>query len=289
MKAKTDSQGYLESQYAVEVAFRNALLAQPDSELRETMYVDAYRDAYAQSQALSPDEVDFGYASSEVEAIAPLLVGKTVIDYGCGYGSSTLQIARYAQTVTGCDILPEVVEKAQQRPESAGQVNASFQVVRPAALPFPLHSADVIYLSDVIEHFHPEDAQAFLEQARRVLRPGGLLICLTPHPNYGPSDISRHFVPKGSPSQGFHIQEYTYGQLQDLLASFGFDSFQTPVISPRQLAHVPFGMRAGFMGSPWFRCWAESTPWVMASKFLKRAVGLNRSVYLVAQTPRNPA
>jgi len=286
MKAKTDSPEYLESQYAIEVAFQKALLAQPDASVRETMYVDAYRDAYAQSQALSPEEIDFGYASAEVDAIAPLLQGKTVIDYGCGYGSSTLHIAQYAKSVTGCDILPEVVEGALGRLAPISRQSISFQVVRPADLPFPLHSADVIYLSDVIEHFHPADAEAFLEQARRVLRPGGLLVCITPHPNYGPSDISKHFVPTGARSQGFHIQEYTYQQLSGLLTQFGFVSHKTVALSPRHMAHLPRGLQSALIVSPQFRIWAESCPSVMQSKSLKRILGLNRSVYLMAQTPQ---
>lgn len=285
MKAKTDSREYLERQYAVEVAFHQTLLAQTDAAAREAMYVEAYRDAYAQSQALSPDEIDFGFSSPEVDAISPMLAGKTVIDYGCGYGSSTLHIAGVAKSVTGCDILPEVIDLALSRHQRNHQPNVAFQVVKPADLPFGLHSADVIYLSDVIEHFHPADAEAFLEQAVRVLKPGGHLVCLTPHPNYGPSDISRHFVSRGEPSQGFHIQEYTYASLQALLSRYGFTTFQTPLLSPRQLAKFPAPLKSLLLASPKFRQWAETTPWVMQSRLLRRALGLNRSVYLIAQTP----
>jgi SAM-dependent methyltransferase len=47
-------------------------------------------------------------------------------------------------------------------------------------LPFPDASFEVVYHSHVLEHFSQPNALRFLEQCRRVLRPGGLLRVVVP-------------------------------------------------------------------------------------------------------------
>jgi len=49
-----------------------------------------------------------------------------------------------------------------------------------APLPFPDHFFSVIYGSEVIEHVERAEAAAFLREAHRVLRPGGVLRLTTP-------------------------------------------------------------------------------------------------------------
>jgi len=47
------------------------------------------------------------------------------------------------------------------------------------SLAFSADSFDVVIIADVIEHVR--DINAALTEIARVLRPGGLLICVTPH------------------------------------------------------------------------------------------------------------
>jgi predicted SAM-dependent methyltransferase len=47
-------------------------------------------------------------------------------------------------------------------------------------LPFPSGSVDVIYASHFLEHLRREDARAFLREARRLLRPDGVLRLVVP-------------------------------------------------------------------------------------------------------------
>ena len=80
-------------------------------------------------------------------------------------------------------------------------------------------SIDIAYSNDVAEHLHEDD---LLEHARAVhdaLRPGGVYVCVTPNRLAGPHDISRHFsdVPLG-----FHLREYTVGELAAALRAAGF-------------------------------------------------------------------
>lgn len=49
-----------------------------------------------------------------------------------------------------------------------------------SGIPFPDHSFDVVYHSHVLEHFSREDAQDFIAECYRVLKPGGLLRVAVP-------------------------------------------------------------------------------------------------------------
>jgi SAM-dependent methyltransferase len=47
-------------------------------------------------------------------------------------------------------------------------------------LPVQSGAAQVVYSSHMLEHLHPRDASAFLAEARRVLRPGGIIRLVLP-------------------------------------------------------------------------------------------------------------
>jgi SAM-dependent methyltransferase len=300
VKAKTLDPQYLQSQYQAESEFHRALLAQPEVSQRHAMYVAAYGAAYQASATLSPDEIDFGFVGAEMDCVLPWMQGKTVVDYGCGYGSSTLYAAKAAAHVVGCDILPGVIEVAQTRlnrlpsADTAHQ-RVTFQVVPPASFDFAPASIDGVYASDVVEHFHPDDFQQWLTGVYAALRPGGWLCIITPHRCYGPSDISKHFVTQTvgpgpytqSVSQGFHIVEYGYGDLQHKLQTTGFVDFKTPALSPRQLCHVANWPGSTWWGwtTPWLRHVLEHQSWALQSHWLRKLVGLNRSVFLMAYKP----
>jgi 2-polyprenyl-3-methyl-5-hydroxy-6-metoxy-1,4-benzoquinol methylase len=283
MKAKTNSIAYLETQYAYETAFHERILAESNPVERKRLYFEAYQYAYQQSRDLSPEAVDFGYQSQEIQILEPWLKQKDIIDYGCGYGSSTLHLAEYARTVTGYDILPDVIDVARQR--LTQQNNVTFEVVEPADLPASAQSADIVYASDVIEHLHPEDASAFMEKAFQTLRPEGMLVCITPHYLYGPSDITRQFQPKGSQSKGFHLKEYGYGTLTTLMKEAGFKHFQTPGLSPRHIVKLPCYRQIlpMLMFTSIFREKAEALSVVQRSRSLRKMWGLNRAVYILAK------
>lgn len=69
-----------------------------------------------------------------------------------------------------------------------GWVNVDFTQTLPgvmacnlaASLPFADASAAVVYASHVLEHFRRDDALRFLEECRRILRPGGVLRLVVP-------------------------------------------------------------------------------------------------------------
>ena len=82
----------------------------------------------------------------------------------------------------------------------------------------PDASLDLVFSDQLIEHLHPEDTADHFRFVRRLLKPGGRYVFRTPHALTGPHDVSAYFsdVPLG-----FHLKEWTYRELDELLASVG--------------------------------------------------------------------
>ncbi len=130
-----------------------------------------------------------------------------LLDLGCGPGTITADLARHVRRVVGVDTSAEMVRQARQaavkaqaqvevevktegegssvgalgaEAENAGEVhcgsemgNVSFEIASAYQLPFAEDSFDVIYAHQVMQHLG--DPVAALREARRVLRPGGLV------------------------------------------------------------------------------------------------------------------
>lgn len=87
------------------------------------------------------------------------------------------------------------------------------------SLPVEPGTVDVAYSDQLMEHLHPDDAEAQLANVVKALRPGGVYICITPNRVYGPHDVSRGF---SDVAQGFHLREYTAREIRRLFREAGF-------------------------------------------------------------------
>lgn len=83
---------------------------------------------------------------------------------------------------------------------------------------------DVLFSDQLIEHFHPEETEDHFRISHRLLKEGGCYIFSTPHLYAGPQDVSMYFsyIP-----EGFHLKEWTYRELKELLKKVGFCSLKT--------------------------------------------------------------
>ncbi len=128
--------------------------------------------------------------------------GRQVLDAGCGagYGSAVLAAAG-ALGVIGIDVSPEAVEAAAREHGAA----AEFRAADLEDLPFEDASFDLVTCFEAIEHV--ADSDRALDELRRVLRPGGLLLISSPN---------RGVYLPGNP---WHVHEFRPEELRDSLGA----------------------------------------------------------------------
>ena len=101
-----------------------------------------------------------------------------VLDVGCGYGHTAIELARYCRHVVGLEPSCHLLEHARGLLDQSGLSNVEF---RQAGV-FELSETscyDLIVLDNVFEHL--PDQPRTLEVLSAALRPGGLLYLLTPN------------------------------------------------------------------------------------------------------------
>lgn len=133
--------------------------------------------------------------------------GRRVLDYGCGSGYGSAQIAQTAAQVTAVDVSEEAVAYARGRFD---RDNLRFLTVDPGQpLPFEDGSFDTVLSFQVFEHV--TDTARYLAEVRRVLAPGGMLVLVTP-------DRSTRLLPGQRPWNRWHVHEYSQKELAGVVA-----------------------------------------------------------------------
>jgi SAM-dependent methyltransferase len=100
----------------------------------------------------------------------------TVVDVGGAAGAYALWLAETGYTVHLLDPVPRLVAEAQRRSAAAGLPLASCRVGDARALDVPTETADVVLLLGPLYHLtEPGDRARSLQEAARVLKPGGWL------------------------------------------------------------------------------------------------------------------
>ncbi|UYV13985.1 MAG: metalloregulator ArsR/SmtB family transcription factor [Phycisphaera sp.] len=113
-------------------------------------------------------------------ALASLLApGMVVADVGCGTGVFAGMLAPVAERVIGIDREPTMLEAARSRLGEPG--NIELELGEAENLPLEDGSIDLVVLGLVLHHL--ESPQAALQEAARVLKPGGrvLIVDMQPH------------------------------------------------------------------------------------------------------------
>jgi ubiquinone/menaquinone biosynthesis C-methylase UbiE len=144
--------------------------------------------------------------------------GGRVLDLGSGAGGwiGALRAAGVAEVVAA-DVADAALEHVRERFADV----ATHRVPFDGPLPLARDEFDAVWCADVLEHV--ADTELFLTEARRVLKPGGPLLAITPdHPRIRTAAIAltrfeRHFHPLGD-----HLRFYTKGSLADVLDDAGF-------------------------------------------------------------------
>ena len=102
--------------------------------------------------------------------------GHTVVDYGCGPGHLSVELARRVGpkgAVRALDINREFLERTRARAEREGLADRmSAKLVEKERLPIPDRTVDRVVCKNVLEYV--DDPGATIREFHRVLRPGGI-------------------------------------------------------------------------------------------------------------------
>ena len=99
-----------------------------------------------------------------------------VADIGCGTGTQSQLWAQIGHRAHGLDVNGPLIEIARRRAIDAG-LAISFDIGSATELPYPDASMDVVLLPELLEHV--AEWQRCLDEAIRILKPGGLLYLST--------------------------------------------------------------------------------------------------------------
>eukprot|EP00533_Pseudo-nitzschia_delicatissima_P011797 CAMPEP_0197272798 /NCGR_PEP_ID=MMETSP1432-20130617/10405_1 /TAXON_ID=44447 /ORGANISM="Pseudo-nitzschia delicatissima, Strain UNC1205" /LENGTH=233 /DNA_ID=CAMNT_0042738381 /DNA_START=40 /DNA_END=738 /DNA_ORIENTATION=+ len=183
-----------------------------------------------------------------------------VLDLGCGVGMSTLAIASAFRrekdtnvTVVGVDTSPEMIAMARTKAlEQKGitklaethqcptkhrdkdwiqlpittttTTNTEFLEANAEKTPVPRESFDLVTIMYVLHEVPLRGRKKILREARRVLRPGGMLAVI---------DISQDYEPSPSMLSGEpYLKEYQQNFSKQMAALEGFRSYSQQIVVP---------------------------------------------------------
>ena len=99
----------------------------------------------------------------------------SLLDIGCGSGRAATALRDVQRlSYTGVDILPELLEYAQ---EKANRPDWKFLAIEDIALPVDDASADMVLVMSVFTHLTTDEINRYIKEIHRVVKPGGTVIC----------------------------------------------------------------------------------------------------------------
>jgi SAM-dependent methyltransferase len=133
--------------------------------------INSHGKAEAMSEAVGRQFEAFGILMRQILFDAGLRPNDYLIDVGCGSGrlAHTLSVKRYL----GTDVVPELLEHARNL---CPNQNWRFEIVNDIVISEEDDAADMVCFFSVFTHLLHEDTYRYLQEAKRVLKPGGKVV-----------------------------------------------------------------------------------------------------------------
>ena len=157
-----------------------------------------------------------------------------VLELGCGEGWLTLALAAANRHVVGVDISDQCIDLCRRNQKEHGVTNVEFHRQSGVRLAFRDDTFDRAVSTEFLEHLHPDDVPVHLAEVRRVLKPGGRYVVVTPNRH-------RHHEEEGDGT--LHLRLYTYEDLADLFRTVGFSPVLSPYFKTNVLVNVHHKVR----------------------------------------------
>jgi len=133
------------------------------------------RDYLTKYDSLSSEDALFDIPLRKEYLISKIGRGKKVLDVGCLGGKMSRLIMDQNNEVWGVEVNPVAAEAARKRGVKVQVADVE------DGLPIETESYDVVNAGEILEHLY--DTKNFLEETRRVLKEGGLMIFTTTNLN----------------------------------------------------------------------------------------------------------
>ena len=99
-----------------------------------------------------------------------IFLNKKILDLGCGFGSGSVAISKFAKSVVGADLLKYKEWNLLKNKK------VKFLVASSAKLPFKDNTFDGVFIKDVLHHLKNMDKA--LEEVYRITKPGGDIVIM---------------------------------------------------------------------------------------------------------------
>jgi len=120
------------------------------------------------------------------------VAGLKVLEYGCGTGSHSLEMARRGATVVGIDISEVGLRMARERAAAEGLTGATYEVMDAEAMTFDDDTFDLVIGEGILHHLSLEKSYS---EISRVLKPTGRAIFMEPLGHNLAINLFRRFTP----------------------------------------------------------------------------------------------
>lgn len=225
-EAMHDERGKSQQEIAIEARWRERLLHAATAEEFQQAY-DELHALFLQEQSGSARLYDKVNPRGMDRARRAILVkvghGQRVLEVGCGDGETSRLVARQGNAVVSVDV-SYVALQAAQKSAVGEELDLRYQYGDARALAFPEASFDYVLSEHFVEHLSTPDLLQHLAEVRRVLKPRGEYLIVTP---------SRLW--NGRRSVGFHLHVYTLQELYRVVEQAGL---QATWVEPRFLRRM---------------------------------------------------
>jgi len=187
-----------------------------------------------------PDPEPWAWERRRALLLGEARPGERVLDLGCGAGRFVAALREAGADPVGVEVAGAALERAR-----AVAPGADLRLLADdGSIPLEHGSVDLVWCSEVLEHV--ADGSHLLQEARRVLRPGGRILVTVPfHGRVQAALIAllrfeAHFDP-----QGQHLRFFTRASLAASLLAAGFEAPSVRAVGRVPLLRESLVARAG--------------------------------------------
>jgi ArsR family transcriptional regulator len=156
---------------------------------------------------------------SLAEALLRLMPPMVIADLGAGEGAFALLLAQRAKKVIAVDSSAKMIEVVREQALRHGVKNVDYRLGDMEEIPIGDGEVDLVFFSQSLHHaLHPARA---LEEARRILTPGGRVVVL---------DLVKHRFEEAREMYADEWLGFSEAELESMLENAGFAEVQTSVV-----------------------------------------------------------